>query len=240
MTRAHRAERWPPTTLCWRTGSRSCWAPMAAGRYGMSPRSSAGRGGCCGTTGARPTTWPRRCSPPWSPRRRPTSPACWCWPGRRARQRARGPRQGRFAEQVANGGRQAAKSLGLRIRRVEAGDVSALLEATASRRSASLAEVALVVAGTFGEDVAVVRRVREARVGRREVATHGPSAPVGGEREVQAAAGPLHPHHDLVHRSGEPVRTVPLRSSPWDRRSVRACSRLSRGTPCHHVFDGSG
>jgi ABC-type branched-subunit amino acid transport system substrate-binding protein len=74
------------------------------------------------------------------------------------------PGRGRFAEQVANGGRQAAKSLGLRTRRVEAGDVSALLEATASRRSASLAEVALVVAGTFEEDVAVVRRVREARV----------------------------------------------------------------------------
>jgi ABC-type branched-subunit amino acid transport system substrate-binding protein len=74
------------------------------------------------------------------------------------------PGRGRFAEQVANGGRRAAKSLGLRTRRVEAGDVSALLEATASRRSASLAEVALVVAGTFEEDVAVVRRVREARV----------------------------------------------------------------------------
>jgi ABC-type branched-subunit amino acid transport system substrate-binding protein len=74
------------------------------------------------------------------------------------------PGRGRFAEQVANGGRQAAKSLGLRTRRVEAGGVSALLEATASRRSASLAEVALVVAGTFEEDVAVVRRVREARV----------------------------------------------------------------------------
>jgi hypothetical protein len=45
-------------------GSRSCWAPMAAGRCGMSPRSCVGRGGCCGTTEARPTTSPRRCSPP--------------------------------------------------------------------------------------------------------------------------------------------------------------------------------
>jgi hypothetical protein len=150
------------------------------------------------------------------------------------------PGRGRSAEQVANGGRQAAKSLGLRTPTGRGGRRECPARGDGQRRSASLAEVALVVAGTFEEDVAVVRRVREARVRRREVARHGPSAPVGGEREVQAAAGPLHPHHDLVHRSGEPVRTVPLRSSPWDRRSVRACSRLSRGTPCHHVFDDSG
>ncbi|MGH9248038.1 MAG: ABC transporter substrate-binding protein [Acidimicrobiales bacterium] len=72
--------------------------------------------------------------------------------------------RGRFAEQVANGGRRAAESLGFRTRRVEAGDVTALVEATASRRSASLADAVLVVAGTFEEDVAVVRRLREARV----------------------------------------------------------------------------
>jgi branched-chain amino acid transport system substrate-binding protein len=70
--------------------------------------------------------------------------------------------RGRFAEQVANGGRRAAESLGLRTRRV--GNVGALVKATASRRSASLADAALVVAGTFEEDLAVVRRVREAGV----------------------------------------------------------------------------
>lgn len=72
--------------------------------------------------------------------------------------------KGRFAEQVATGGRRAAKSLGLRTRRIDARDVGALVEATAARRSPSLANTALVVAGTFEEDVAVVRRVREARV----------------------------------------------------------------------------
>jgi ABC-type branched-subunit amino acid transport system substrate-binding protein len=67
--------------------------------------------------------------------------------------------RGRFAEQVANGGRRAAETLGLRTRRVESGNVGALVKATASRRSASLADAALVVAGTFEEDLAVVRRV---------------------------------------------------------------------------------
>jgi branched-chain amino acid transport system substrate-binding protein len=72
--------------------------------------------------------------------------------------------RGRFAEQVVNGGRRAAESLGLRTRRIESGNVGALVEAAASRRSASLADAVLVVAGTFEEDLAVVRRVREARV----------------------------------------------------------------------------
>jgi branched-chain amino acid transport system substrate-binding protein len=74
------------------------------------------------------------------------------------------PGRGRFADHVAAGGRRAAESLGLRTQRVEAGDVMALADATASRGSVSLAEAALVVAGTFEEDVALVRRVREARV----------------------------------------------------------------------------
>jgi ABC-type branched-subunit amino acid transport system substrate-binding protein len=74
------------------------------------------------------------------------------------------PGSGRFAQQVANGGRRAAENLGLRTRQIAAGDMIALLEAPASRRSTSLAEAALVVAGTFEEDVAVVRRVREAGV----------------------------------------------------------------------------
>ena len=71
------------------------------------------------------------------------------------------PGRGRFAEHVAAGGRRTAEALGLRTRWVEPGDVRDLIEAAASRRSASLAQTALVVAGTFEEDVAVVRRVRE-------------------------------------------------------------------------------
>jgi ABC-type branched-subunit amino acid transport system substrate-binding protein len=74
------------------------------------------------------------------------------------------PGRGRFAEHVAAGGRRAAERLGLRARRVEAGEVGGVVEAATSRGSASLATSALVVAGTFEEDVAVVRWVREARV----------------------------------------------------------------------------
>jgi ABC-type branched-subunit amino acid transport system substrate-binding protein len=74
------------------------------------------------------------------------------------------PGRGRFAEQVATGGRRAAESLGLRTREVEVDDVGALVEATALRGPVSLADAALVVAGTFEEDVAVVQRFREARV----------------------------------------------------------------------------
>jgi ABC-type branched-subunit amino acid transport system substrate-binding protein len=74
------------------------------------------------------------------------------------------PGRGRFAEHVAAGGERAAETLGLRARRIDAGDVMGLVEAAATRGSACLAEAALVVAGTFEEDVAVVRRVREARL----------------------------------------------------------------------------
>ena len=38
--------------------------PTAAAQYGGSPQRSVDRGGCCGITEARPTTWPRRCWPP--------------------------------------------------------------------------------------------------------------------------------------------------------------------------------
>jgi ABC-type branched-subunit amino acid transport system substrate-binding protein len=75
------------------------------------------------------------------------------------------PGRGRFAEHVAAGGRRAAERLGLRARRVEAGEVRGVVEAAASRGAeACLAMAALVVAWTFEEDVAVVRRVRAARV----------------------------------------------------------------------------
>ena len=74
------------------------------------------------------------------------------------------PGRGPFAEQVAEGGRQAAGKLGLSTRRVSADQADALVERAASSRAASLAAVALVFAGTFEEDVAAVRRVREAGV----------------------------------------------------------------------------
>ncbi len=45
-------------------GSRSCWAPRAAGRCGGWPRWSADRGGCCGTTTAQPMTSRSRGWPP--------------------------------------------------------------------------------------------------------------------------------------------------------------------------------
>jgi ABC-type branched-subunit amino acid transport system substrate-binding protein len=73
------------------------------------------------------------------------------------------PGGGRFAEHVASGGRRAAERLGLRTRLLAAGDVTALVE-RALHGSASLADAALVVAGTFDEDVALVRRIREAGV----------------------------------------------------------------------------
>jgi len=73
------------------------------------------------------------------------------------------PGRSPFAEQVAEGGRQAAETLGMRTR-VSADQAGALVEGAASMRAASLAAVALVFAGTFEEDVAAVRRVREARV----------------------------------------------------------------------------
>jgi branched-chain amino acid transport system substrate-binding protein len=74
------------------------------------------------------------------------------------------PGRGRFAEHVVTGGRRAAEALGMRTRRIEMSDGRALVDAAASRGSVSLADAALVVAGTFEEDVAVVRRVRQARV----------------------------------------------------------------------------
>ena len=74
------------------------------------------------------------------------------------------PGRGPFAEQVAEGGRQAAETLGMRARRVSADEADGLVERASSTRAASLAAVALVFAGTFEEDVAAVRRVREARV----------------------------------------------------------------------------
>ncbi len=72
--------------------------------------------------------------------------------------------RGRFAEQVASGGRRAAESLGLRTRRGAAGDVTALVERMTSAGLPPLAKSALMVAGTFEEDLAVVRGLREARV----------------------------------------------------------------------------
>jgi len=74
------------------------------------------------------------------------------------------PGGGPFADQVAEGGRRAAETLGLRTRRVSADQADALVERASSSRAASLAAVALVFAGTFEEDVAAVRRVREAGV----------------------------------------------------------------------------
>jgi ABC-type branched-subunit amino acid transport system substrate-binding protein len=74
------------------------------------------------------------------------------------------PGWGPFAEQVAEGGRQAAETLGMGTRRVSADQADALVEGASSTRAASLAAVALVFAGIFEEDVAAVRRVREARV----------------------------------------------------------------------------
>jgi ABC-type branched-subunit amino acid transport system substrate-binding protein len=72
---------------------------------------------------------------------------------------------GRFAEHVASGGRRAAEGLGLRTRLLAAGDVTALVDgASAARGAVSLADAALVVVGTFEEDVALVRRIREAGV----------------------------------------------------------------------------
>jgi len=70
--------------------------------------------------------------------------------------------EGRFASQVADGACGAGETLGLPTRRVEAGQWSALLAATTSGRATTLAEAAVVFAGTFEEDVAVVRRIREA------------------------------------------------------------------------------
>jgi ABC-type branched-subunit amino acid transport system substrate-binding protein len=74
------------------------------------------------------------------------------------------PGWGPFADQVAEGGRQAAETLGMRTRRVSADQADVLVEGASSTRAASLAAVALVFAGTFEEDVAAVRRVREAGV----------------------------------------------------------------------------
>jgi ABC-type branched-subunit amino acid transport system substrate-binding protein len=74
------------------------------------------------------------------------------------------PGWGPFAKQVAEGGRQAAETLGMRTRRVSADQADALVEDASTTRAASLAAVALVFAGTFEEDVAAVRRVREAGV----------------------------------------------------------------------------
>ncbi|MGH9286850.1 MAG: hypothetical protein ACRD0V_00910 [Acidimicrobiales bacterium] len=74
------------------------------------------------------------------------------------------PGGGRFAQHVATGGQRAAEGLGMCTLVVRLSDVSARVDATASRASVSLAEAALVVVGTFEEDMAVVRRLREARV----------------------------------------------------------------------------
>jgi ABC-type branched-subunit amino acid transport system substrate-binding protein len=72
------------------------------------------------------------------------------------------PGQGRFASHVADGACVAGETLGLPTRRLEAARWSALMEATTSRRTTSLAQAAVVFAGTFEEDVAAVRRVRKA------------------------------------------------------------------------------
>jgi ABC-type branched-subunit amino acid transport system substrate-binding protein len=74
------------------------------------------------------------------------------------------PGGGPFGEQVAEGGRRAGERLGMLTRRVSADQANALVEGAASQRTASLAAAALVFAGTFEQDVAAVRRVREARV----------------------------------------------------------------------------
>lgn len=74
------------------------------------------------------------------------------------------PGGGRFASHVADGASVAGEMLGLPTRRVEAGRWSAVMEATTSGRAPSLADAAVVFASTFEDDVAAVRRVREAGV----------------------------------------------------------------------------
>jgi ABC-type branched-subunit amino acid transport system substrate-binding protein len=74
------------------------------------------------------------------------------------------PRGGPFGEQVAEGARQAGETLGMPTRQVSADQANALVEGAASKRTVSLAAAALVFAGTFEQDVAAVRRVRQARV----------------------------------------------------------------------------
>jgi ABC-type branched-subunit amino acid transport system substrate-binding protein len=72
------------------------------------------------------------------------------------------PGVGRFASHVADGACGASDTLGLSTRRLDAGQWGALMEARTLGRAPSLAGAAVVFAGTFDEDVAAVRRVREA------------------------------------------------------------------------------
>lgn len=72
------------------------------------------------------------------------------------------PGEGRFASYVADGACQAGVTLGLPTRRLEAGQWNALVDETTLGPATSLAEAAVLFAGTFEQDVAAVRRVREA------------------------------------------------------------------------------
>jgi hypothetical protein len=71
------------------------------------------------------------------------------------------PGVGRFASHVADGACGASEALGLSAQRLDPGQWGALMEVTTSGRATSLAAAAVVFAGTFDEDVAAVRRVRE-------------------------------------------------------------------------------
>jgi ABC-type branched-subunit amino acid transport system substrate-binding protein len=74
------------------------------------------------------------------------------------------PGTGRFAGQVAEGGRRAAKGLGMRARRVEINRWDAVVDQLTLRAAGSLATAALIFAATFQQDVTAVRQVREGGV----------------------------------------------------------------------------
>jgi ABC-type branched-subunit amino acid transport system substrate-binding protein len=74
------------------------------------------------------------------------------------------PGTGRFAGQVAEGGRRAAEGVGMRARRVEIDRWDAVVDQLELRAAGSLATAALIFAATFQQDVTAVRQVRESGV----------------------------------------------------------------------------
>jgi hypothetical protein len=74
------------------------------------------------------------------------------------------PGTGRFAGQVAEGGRRAAEGVGMRARRVEIDHWDAVVDQLTLRAAGWLATAALIFAATFQQDMTAVREVREGGV----------------------------------------------------------------------------
>lgn len=74
------------------------------------------------------------------------------------------PGTGRFAGQVADGGRRAAKGLAMCARLVEIDRWGAVIDQQTLRAAGSLATAALIFAATFQQEVTALRQVREGGV----------------------------------------------------------------------------